>query len=284
VEVRYILLLPPCTEEILFSTVITRSLIKDVEHSEVYAALPEGYEWIIENNPYISGQLIYDKNPSKNLKEFKKIEADYLIDLTGGKNGYWFKNRLKVMDFTLNHRILAEIRSEQKLSNALKKYRSHAFKVLDVFDLRDDEKGLDLFYGHNKAFIERAIPESFLDGYAVIDIPGEIKEGTDINESLSGLISRIERPVVLCGDEQWKDTGEEVMRRTGCTILSTCGDFSDQEKVFTRAGAKVLVDIEPRKEIWAMVFDKPHFYIDISAGPDNWRKEIEAIRKIINQR
>lgn len=283
-EVRYILLLPPSVEEILFSTPLIRSIIKDIDHSEVYCAVPKGFEWLLENNPYVSGQIIFDKKPSENMEGFRNVRADYLVDLTGGKNALWFKNRLKIMDFTLSYREISKIRALGELSKAFKLFLDLSFDLLRVFDLKYDDQGMDYFYGHNKSFIEKAIPESFIDGYALIDIPDMIGRDTDLTARLSDLISRIERPVVLCCDKKWKETGEEVMRRTGCTILSTCGDFNEQEKVFARAGSKVILNLKERQGIWSMIFDKPHYYFDLSQEPEKWRKEIDEIRQIISVR
>ena len=71
------------------------------------------------------------------------------------------------------------------------------------------------------------------------------------------------------------------MRRTGCTILGTCGDFSEQEQVYIRSGARILLNIEKGKEIWSMVFNKPHFYIDVDAAPDSWKGQIREMRNYL---
>lgn len=272
------MLYPPVVEEILFSTPLIRSLVKCVGHSELFAAVPKQYEWVLENNPYLTAQLLYDKNPSKSITGFRDLRADYLLDFTGSANIRWFKNRLRVMDFSLPSKIVREFRAMENRKAALGFYLKSSFDLLRVFDLEEDGDKIDFFYGHNESFLRQSIPGSFIGNYAVIDIPDEIDKGVDIDSQLSELISRIERPVVLCGLEKWRGTGEEVMRRTGCTILSTCGDFTLQEQVFVRAGARVLINIEKGRELWSMVFDKSHYYIDIAALPEGWNNQVKEIR------
>lgn len=280
-EVRYLFIHPPDLTEILLSTPVIRAVVKSVEHAEVICAIPEAYSWLLESNPYVTSLVVYEKSPSKHINEFRDVAADYIVDLIGGRKLKWFKNRLRVMDFTLNQKSLNEIRSQDSFIEAANQYKKAAFDMLGVFDLEDDKSGLDFFYGHNRSFVEKAIPESFLDGYAVLDMPDEGPGDMDIAGPISELISRIERPLVLCGDEGWRLTGEEIMRRTGCTILSTCGDFFKLDRVFIRSGAKVLINIEEKKDVWATIFNKPHFYIDLKANPDSWKSQVEEIRNYL---
>lgn len=257
--------------------------MKSVDHAEIICAVPKQFHWVLENNPYVSSQLLYENSLSKSLKEFKSLEADYLVDFTGGKNAAWFKNRLRVMDFTMPYKKLIHYRGLESKVEAYANFCSAGFKLLEAFDLVDDGQGMDYFYGHNKAFVKDALPESFIENYAVLDMPQYKSDDIDFAGPVSELISRIERPLVLCGGEEWRLTGEEIMRRTGCTILSTCGDFSEQEQVFLRTGSKVLISIEKGKELWSMVFEKPHFYIDISISPVAWKEQVEGIRNYLRQ-
>ncbi len=280
-EVRYLFLHPPETSEILFSTPLIRAIVKSVEHAEVISAAPKQFHWLLENNPFVSSLVSYEKNPSKNIGQFRDVKADYLIDLTGGMKTSWFKNRLRVMDFTLHHKKLKHIRSIIGRREAGEAFRQAGMELLDVFDLIDDGPGLDFFYGHNNLFLKNALPESFLESYAVLDMPAHDPGEKDLSDPISELISRIERPLVLCGHEHWRLTSEEIMRKTGCTVLSTCGDFTGQEQVYIRSGARVLLDIEPGREIWAMVFDKPHLFVDIREEPNSWKKQVETIQNYL---
>jgi len=283
VEVRYIILYPADIAEILFSTPIIRSIVKSVEQAEVFAAVPEQLQWVLENNPYVDSQLLYEKNPSKSINNFRDLNADYLIDLTGGKQTRWFKNRLRVMDFSLSHKILRQIRNMTSRQDARDSYRQAGLELLKVFDLADEGKSLDYYYAHDNQFLERALPESFLDNYGILDLPLHDPDKKDIAEPISDLISRIDRPLVLCGSEKWRLTGEEIMRRTGCTVLSTCGDFSDKEQVVLRSGARVLIDVEKSSEIWPMVFEKPHFFVDLSAPNESWKEKVENIHQFLKE-
>ena len=280
-EVRYLFLHPPDSAEILFSTPLIRALVKTVEFAEVISAVPKQFHWLLENNPFVSSQVLYEQHPSKSIEKFRSVKADYLIDLTGGTKTSWFKNRMRVVDFTIPYKKLRHIRGTISKLEAGDLYRRAGMELLSVFDLVDDGPELDLFYSHNRIFLERTLPESFLDAYAVLDMPAPGSEEEDIAGPVSELISRIERPLVLCGSEQWRLSGEEIMRKTGCTILSTCGDFTEQEQVYIKSGAKVLLNIEKGREIWSMVLKKPHFFVDITAASDSWKEEVDSIRNYL---
>lgn len=283
-EVRYLFLHPADTSEILFSTPLIRALVKSVEYAEVISAVPKEFQWLLENNPYLSSVISFDKNPKKEINLFRDVGADYLIDLNTGRKNSWFKNRLRVMDFTMTKKDLKYCKGLESKEESFDFYSRTGFDLLSPFDLEDDGQGMDFFYGHNKSFVKDALPESFLENYAVLEMPIVKLEDYDYAGPVSELISRIERPIVLCGGEEWRSTGEEIMRRTGCTILSTCGDFTDQEKVFISAGARVLLNIEKGKEIWAMVLDKPNYFIDISTRPESWKMQVDSIRKHLRQK
>ena len=279
-EVRFIFLHPPSVNEILFATPVIRSVVKQVDHAEVISAVPSGFEWILDDNPYVSSQLIYNGLPSKNINEFRDARADYLIDLYNERT-LWFKNRLRVMDFSLKRKIRIKINEKESKADAFCAYKNEVFDLLSVFDLEDDSGGMDFLYGHNSKFVEKAVPGSFIGSYALLDLPDVFDEDIDIAGQLSELISRIERPVVLNGAAKWRGYGEEIMRRTGCTILSTCGDFSEKEQVYLRAGAEVLIDVEAEREAWPMVLNKPHFCFKLTDSPNMWNGDIEKIRALL---
>lgn len=282
-EVKYIFLHPPSIEEILYSTPLIRSLIKSVEQSEIISAVPASYSWALENNPYISELLVIDKPMPKLLNSFKDLKADYLVDLTGGKKLGLFKNRLRVMDFTLHYKKINELHGIETCREASAFYMKAGLDLLSVFDLEDVDPALDLFYGHNKTFVQKALPESFLGNYAVLDMPDEHENEDYVVDKLSELISMIERPIVMCGIEKWRMAGEEIMRRTGCIMISTIGDFSEQGYTFIKAEANVLINIEKHQDLWSMVFNRPHFFIDISNNSTEWRGQIHSIRNCLSK-
>ena len=115
-----------------------------------------------------------------------------------------------VMDFTFSYKTIKEFKGFESTIDAYTAYLKAGFKLLSVFDLEDDGGGMDYLYGHNKLFVEHALPESFLGNYAVLDMPDKFEEEGQTIDKLSELISIIERPVVLCGIEQWRKAGEEI--------------------------------------------------------------------------
>jgi len=142
---------------------------------------------------------------------------DYLIDLVGGLTTRRFKNRLKVLDFTLKPSRRSEMITEM-------------MQRLSVFDLTDDSAGPELFAGD---FDRDNLPESFFKGYLslFLDNLPEILPGDPLEEYLVTLINLSGRYVAICGTETYRPLADRIGTKVGCSAFAACGDFSQDEMV-----------------------------------------------------
>lgn len=128
-EARFIILHPDDPGEILLATALIRCLKTQVEEALVYSVVKECHHWLLDSNPYLDDIFVYQENPMELLDQLKDFLPDYLIDLNGGREVRRFKNRLKVLDFSINRKNIGD------------QWSKRAFETCTLFDVQDDGKG-----------------------------------------------------------------------------------------------------------------------------------------------
>lgn len=213
-EARFIILHPDDPGEILSATALIRCLKTQVEEALVYSVVKDSHAWILEGNPCLDEIFAFQKNPKELLEQLRDFLPDYLIDLDGSREVRRFKNRLKVLDFTLNRRKIGD------------QWLPGAFETLRLFDVQDDGQG---------QFLERTLryrdllPGNFLDGYFVLSLDSP-KHGRQVSDDRIIQMAVItEKPVVVTGSRTNRDLADRIAQSSGCAVFPTCGDLTNRE-------------------------------------------------------
>jgi ADP-heptose:LPS heptosyltransferase len=213
-EARFIILHSDDPSEILLATTLIRCLKTQVEGALVYSVVKETYKWLLESNPYLDDIFVFQDNPKELVDILKDFLPDYLIDLDGGREVRRFKNRLKVLDFTINRR------------NPVDQWTERAFGTCALFDVQDDGKGQQ-FVPVNKGL--DMLPSEFLKGFIVLSLDHNAKERPISDDQIIELVVMTEKPIVVTGNSFNRDLANRISQSTGCAVFPTCGDITDSQ-------------------------------------------------------
>lgn len=234
-EARFIILHPDDPGEILLATALIRCLKTQVDEAQVYSIIKENHRWLLESNPYLDEIFAYRENPRELLEQLKDFLPDYLIDLDGGREVRRFKNRLKVLDFSLNRKNLGN------------QWSKRAFETCTLFDVRDDGKGQQL---ETTLLYQELLPGDFLEGYLVLSLDSSRKPRPVSDDQIIQFVAMTEKPIVITGNINDRDLADRIGQSTGCAVFPTCGDLTMPEIASVLSHAKGVIVFD---SIWSQV-------------------------------
>lgn len=192
------------------ATALIRCLKTQVEEAWVYAVIKGGHRWLLNGNDYIEHFFFFGENPLELLGELTDFLPDYLIDLDGRREVRRFKNRLKVMDFTIKARPSEE------------SWTQRAFHTCTLFDVQDDGKGPEF---HPDPLDPELLPSEFLNGYLLMALDSSAGQRGLSEKEIIELAVMIEKPIVVTGTGADRDLANRISQSSGCAVFPTCGDL-----------------------------------------------------------
>ena len=227
--------------EILTSSALISALAIQVEESAICSVIHSDYAWLLEEPSLPHEILSYQNKPRSVISRIHDFVPDYLLDIQGGWKTWLFRNRLKVMDFTL-----------QRKKNHIGQgddFRKQIFKLVSLFDVEETEPVTHLFRNrYNPAWL----PESFQNGYVMLFLDPTTHRIT--TESWIEFLGLLETPVVLFGPAESRLVADILGKQVGCTLFNACGDFTNPDyfaMVHRSTGILAGGDLWPGVGKWA---------------------------------
>jgi len=234
-EARFIILHPDDPGEILLATALIRCLKTQVEKALVYSVVKEPHRWLLDSNPYLDEIFVYQENPKELLDQLKDFLPDYLIDLNGGREVRRFKNRLKVLDFSINRKNIGD------------QWSKRAFETCTLFDVQDDGKGQQF---EKTSLYKELLPGDFLEGYLVLSLDSSTHARPISDDQIIQMVVMTEKPIVVTGNLNDRDLADRIGQSTGCAVFPTCGDLTLPEIASVLSHAKGAIVFE---SIWNQI-------------------------------
>jgi len=212
--------------DIVLTTPVIRCLKQQVKGAEVHFLTKPSYRCLIENNPYIDVLHLLDSNLSDTIRELKKENFDYLIDLHHNLRTFVIKQRLGVLSFSFN-----KINFRKFLLTAFKINclpRQHIvdryLDTLRLFDVKNDGQGLDYFIPEkDKIVVKNFLSPSHHAGYVAFAIGAQHATKKLFPEKIVKILIGMKKPVVLLGGDEDRKWGEEIVQKAGSLVFNACG-------------------------------------------------------------
>ncbi len=208
--------------DIVLTTPVIRCLKKQVIGAEVHFATKKGFRSFLEPNPYIDKLHLLDKSDTELIKELKKENFDYVIDLHHNLRTQKIKWALGVKSYAFD-----KLNIEKWLLVNLKTNRLPNVHIVDrylatlkTFGVENDNLGLDYFIPEKDHYSDLNLQKPFI-AFAIGGQHATKKLPTHRIIELCGLQTQ---PVVLLGGKEDFETGEEISKATGAYNL--CGKLN----------------------------------------------------------
>jgi len=226
-KVKFLIIRLSSIGDIVLTTPVIRCLKQQVENAEVHYLTKPEYESIIKNNPYIDKIHLANKSYSGFIKKLKAENFDYIIDLHHNFRTLKIKLSLKRTAFSFH-----------KLN--IKKWILVNFKInklptihivdrylatLSVFDVKNDDKGLDYFLQEDEKIKKSTLPAAFQNGYIALVIGAKHETKKLPENKLKELVEKIHKPIIILGGKDDFVNGEKIAQHAA-TVHNVCGKYT----------------------------------------------------------
>ena len=213
--------------DIVLTTPVVRIIKEQIPDSEVHYLTKQEYVGIVENNPYIDKIHVLNKdNQSELIEELKNEGFDNIIDLHKNLRTRKIKSKLQVPDFSfnkLNYKkwILVNFK-KNNLPNIhiVDRY----LETLSVFDIKNDNKGLDYFIKEKDNFCVPNIEQN--ERFVSIVIGAKHYTKQLPNSQIIKLINILDYKVVLLGGKEDLNNSAIIEKGINRSIINLCGKIN----------------------------------------------------------
>jgi len=203
--------------DIVLTTPVVRNLKLQRPDAKIHYLTKKAFEPVLKNNPHIDRLWLMNDNLNEILEQLRIIQPDYVIDLHHNLRTARVKNKLKVAAFSF-----PKINLEKWLIVNFKINRlpdrhivDRYMETLQVFDIINDEKGLDYFIPEEEeGKIKRAMKE-LPSKFIVLSIGAQHNTKKLPPMKLAELCRKVQWPVVVLGGKEDRMQAREIMSMSG---------------------------------------------------------------------
>lgn len=245
--------------DIVLTTPVVRCLKKQIATAEIHYLTKSNYSAILASNPYITKSHYLDNNLKELMRELRREDFDYIIDLHNN-----------VRSLKVKKELAKPVRSVKKINVKKWLYTSFKWNVLprvhivdrylktvEGFGVRNDGAGLDYFIGQDDQVKETDIPASHLAGYIGIVIGAALNTKKYPFHKVKELCEMIDHPIILLGGLEDADEGERIAAVDNIKIYNACGKFTLNESADLVRRAKLIVTNDTGLMHIATAFKRP---------------------------
>lgn len=242
--VKYLIIRFSSIGDIVLTSPVPRLLKTQIKDAEIHFLTKLQYKQVVSNNPYIDKIWLYDHNMTSLLKELKKQEFDYIIDLHNNIRTFRIKNSLRMLSFTFKKLNIAKWLMVNFKIDYLPKIHivERYLETLKLFDIQDDKKGLDYFIAPEDEFLPQFVTSILPEKYIALCIGGQYYTKRMPAEKLAELCNMISYPVVILGGKEDFSEAEKICSLTNNqSIINLSGRLSLNNSAFIVRDALLVI-------------------------------------------
>ncbi|PLX10714.1 MAG: glycosyl transferase [Marinilabiliales bacterium] len=214
--------------DIVLTSPVIRCLKQQVKNAEVHFLTKEQYKPLVESNPYVDKVHCLKEDFKEMIKSLRNEHFDYIIDLHKNLRSHRLKNKLGMMAFSFD-----KLNWKKWLLTNFKTNKLPDIHIVDrylesvkLFDVKNDNQGLDFFIPDNISDPIVSIPENISTMYISIVVGAKYKTKQLPPEMVAELCNKLKLPIVLLGGKEDIDAGKYVSENSTNNIFNACGKFS----------------------------------------------------------
>ena len=231
--------------DIVLTTPVIRMAKEQIENAEIHFLTKSSFRPILEKNPNIDKLHYVDKNLIEVVRELKKENFSFIIDLHNNLRTARIKRILKRPSKSFN-----KLNVEKWLRVNFKQNKLPNLHIVDRyldtlsdFKIVNDKKGLDFFIDKKDEVDLNSLPEIFQKGYIGWVIGGSYFTKMLPAHKVIEIARRVEKPIVLLGGPEDKENGKLIASKIGSTVYNACGKYNlNQSASLVKQAEKILTN------------------------------------------
>ena len=245
--------------DIVLTSPVVRNLKEQCEGAEVHFLTKKQYKGILEHNPYVDKIHTLGDSFSDLIIQLRKEHFHYVIDLHNNLRTLRVKLKLHTTSFKFN-----KLNKEKWLMVNFKKNNLPDIHIVDrylepvnCFIDENDMQGLDFFIPEEGKVNLASLPLTHRNGYIAFAIGAQHSTKRLPDEKIISICKKINRPIVLLGDNNDSIVAEKVKANVGGNIYNACGKYSLNESASIVEQAELVISHDTGLMHIAAAFKKP---------------------------
>lgn len=187
--------------DIVLTTPVIRCLKRMDDDVELHMLIKDKFASLSHNNPYVDKTFEYSNSLREVIKELKKEEYDYIVDLQ--KNGH---SRRVCWALGCEYHSFNKLDFQKMLLTTFKINRlpdvhvvDRYFEAVEPLGVKNDGRGLEFYISETNMMQEPDIPEEFRNGFYAVVVGGSYNTKVMPAEKVIEVIEKLDEPVILLG-------------------------------------------------------------------------------------
>ncbi len=229
--------------DIVLTTPVVRCLKQQVPNAEVHYLTKPQYVSVLDNNPYLDKIHVLQENINDTVVDIQNENFDYLVDLHHNLRTSILKRKLPIVSFAfdkLNWKkwLLVNLKiNKMPDCHIVDRYMD----TLNVFDVTNDNKGLDYFIPLKDEIVPEQMHSAFRGKYICLIIGATYETKQIPQNKLINIANGVGVPVCLIGGKDVQDKATEIEKYLKIPFLNTVGKINlHQSASFIRQSALVI--------------------------------------------
>lgn len=257
-QIKYLIIRFSSIGDIVLTSPVIRGLKQQVEGAEVHFLTKASYRNILDNNPYVDKVHVLKNSLKETVNELREEGFDYVIDLHHNLRTKRLKNRLKVVDFTVNklnrEKWLMVNFKKNKLPN--KHIVDRYLETVSVFDVTNDMQGLDYFIPEKDSTEKLRSEHNLSQSYIAFAIGGQHATKKLDDASMDALCAKVNSPLVLLGGKEDVEQAEK-LSNFHAHVIHFCGKLNLNQSADMVKHANLVITHDTGLMHIAAAFHKP---------------------------
>ncbi|MBI9054786.1 MAG: glycosyltransferase family 9 protein [Bacteroidales bacterium] len=242
-KIKFLIIRFSSIGDIVLTSPVVRNLKQQVENVEIHYITKPQFKSIVDNNPHIDKVHVLKKSLKETVEELKYEHFDYIIDLHRNLRTARFKNKLKIISFSFE-----KLNWEKWQLVNFKKNKMPDVHIVDryvdtlkVFDVKNDNQGLDYFIPEKDEVNVSEIAEDFSKGYIGVVVGAFHYTKKLTKEKIIAICNKIDKPILLLGGPDNAEEAEEIKKEVSGIISNTCGKYNLNQSASLVKQANVIL-------------------------------------------
>lgn len=245
--------------DIIYTTPVVRCLKEQLPDCEIHFLTKTSFQYIYQNNPYLSKLLTLKPKLSDTIQEIKDEKYDLIIDL---------HNNLRTSIIKFKTGIPASTYKKDRINKFLAlKFKWKRFispmhlvdrylEAVKFLGVKNDDKPID-YYIAKEYQLSEFLPPSHQQKFIAFVIGATHFTKRLPNDKIIEICKGTDLPIVLLGGNDVKGNAELITAAIGKHVYSTCGLTNLDQSVFIISKAHKVIGFDTGLTHISEAFDKP---------------------------
>ena len=231
--------------DIVLTTPVVRCLKNQLKDIELHVLTKKKFSNLFKKNTYVDKVFEFDNSLKDNIKELKKENYDYIVDLQKNK-----RSKRVTVSLRCQHSSFPKLNFKKFLLTTFKinlmpdvHIVDRYFEAVKDLGVKNDLKGLDFFISTENQYDISELPSAFQNGFHAFVIGGTYKTKILPAVKIVEVIKKLQEPVVLLGGLDDVERANDVMNSVSENVVNLVGKINlEQSASLVKMAKSVLTN------------------------------------------